>query len=272
MCKWLFSSANLHQVVVHYLCTHVLTHRLSLPPSQALDWCIESAALLSENDVTSLGPSAVNTDYVKQEIDQYLVEYPAPTDEQLQELQVLMETSENHWAKENAMFAYNRVLEILDRFRYHRSVLEELIAEQRAVHQRELESKRDLVKKSKKVVRAVDTLINRVTGEDGDSSLDCSEALSFEASHVDSGDEPDAPSHGRTLDRALSLHYEHGLDEVLMLLETAAKNASDRISSQRASPPPGVCGWVRACVCVCACACMYVKVTPTQVPWSMKLR
>ena len=40
----------------------------------------------------------------------------------------LAETTENHWAKQNALFAYNRVMEISERFSYHSQILENMVA------------------------------------------------------------------------------------------------------------------------------------------------
>ena len=40
----------------------------------------------------------------------------------------LADTTENHWAKQNALFAYNRVMEISERFSYHSQILESMVA------------------------------------------------------------------------------------------------------------------------------------------------
>lgn len=40
----------------------------------------------------------------------------------------LAETTENHWSKQNALFAHNRVMEISERFSYHSQLLENMVA------------------------------------------------------------------------------------------------------------------------------------------------
>lgn len=40
----------------------------------------------------------------------------------------LAETTDNMWAKQNALFAYNRVMEISERFSYHSQILENMVA------------------------------------------------------------------------------------------------------------------------------------------------
>ena len=40
----------------------------------------------------------------------------------------LADTTENMWAKQNALFAYNRVMEISERFSYHSQILENMVA------------------------------------------------------------------------------------------------------------------------------------------------
>lgn len=214
---------------------------------QSLDWCIESAALLSEYDIITMSPGSIDPEAVKQEIDQFLVEYPAPTQEDLHELLELMETTESVWSRDNAAFAHNRVLEIIERFCYYHKELEKLIAERRADEKKEVAMRKDFVKKTKRVVRAVDSLISRVS--DGalqvDGDLDSSQDTSIVSTGTEdeSVDEADAPPRHRpphspstNMKKQSSLHYED-LDEALMLLESAAKCASDRLDGQRAAPP-----------------------------------
>ena len=94
---------------------------------QSLDWCIESAGLLSEFDLLSssqdFNPAAAIVD-----IDRFLDENPPPSAENQQTLVELAEVTENHWAKQNALFAYNRVMEISERFSYHSQILESMVA------------------------------------------------------------------------------------------------------------------------------------------------
>ena len=62
------------------------------------------------------------------EIDKFLDNNPAPSAENQQALLELAETTENLWAKQNALFAYNRVMEISERFHYHQQILEGMVA------------------------------------------------------------------------------------------------------------------------------------------------
>ncbi len=221
--------------------THTHTH------TQSLDWCIESAALLSEYDIITTSPDIIDPEVVKQEFDQFLMEYPAPTQEDLRELLDLMESTESVWSRDNAAFAHNRVLEIIERFCYYHRELENLIARRTEQEKKEAAMKKDFVKKTKRVVRAVDNLISRVSDvalpfvEDLENSQDTSVAST--GTDDDSVDEADAPlPHHRPphpppiAEKQRSLHYED-LDECLMLLESAARCASDRLDNQRAAPP-----------------------------------
>ena len=97
------------------------------PPPQSLDWCIESVGLLSGFDLLSnsqdFDPAAAIED-----IDRFLDENPPPSADNQQALVELAEITENHWAKQNALFAYNRVMEISERFSYHSQILENMVA------------------------------------------------------------------------------------------------------------------------------------------------
>ena len=62
------------------------------------------------------------------EIDKFLDENPPPSAENQQTLTELADTTENMWAKQNALFAYNRVMEISERFSYHSQILENMVA------------------------------------------------------------------------------------------------------------------------------------------------
>ncbi|CAI8057657.1 Kalirin, partial [Geodia barretti] len=98
----------------------VQLHKLT---EMSLDWCIESAGLLSDFDLLcnseDFNPAAAIVS-----IDQFLDENPAPSAENQQMLMELAEITENHWAKQNALFAFNRVMEISERFSYHSQMLE----------------------------------------------------------------------------------------------------------------------------------------------------
>ena len=178
----------------------------------------------------------IDPEAIKQEYDDFLQEFPAPTDEDLHRLLELMETAENPWTKDNALFARNRVLEIMERFDYYQKALDDMIAEKR----KEDISRKDLIRKSKRVVRAVDSLLSTVSG-DTLLAVDGMLESSLETTSEEEGvTEPDAPQPRHSTDSQLSLRYQD-LDETLMLLEMAAQNASDRLDSQRASAPPGEC-------------------------------
>ncbi len=210
---------------------------------QSLDWCIESASLLSEYDIITTNPGSIDPDVVKQEFDQFLLECPAPSQEDLQELLELMESTESIWSRDNAAFAHNRVLEIIERFCYYHKELEKLLAQRKEEEKKEAAIRKDFVKKTKRVVRAVDSLISRVSdvalqvGGDLDSSQDAStgtEDESFDETDASQHRPPHAPV--KKPEKQGSLHYED-LDEALMLLESAAQSASNRLDSQRAAPP-----------------------------------
>ena len=134
---------------------------------------------------------------------------------------------ENLWTKENAVFAYNRVLEIKERFLYYHKILEELIAEKKEQEKREEESRRELMKNSRKVVRAVDSLLTTVSGEgEGDGVF----LESVEVGHAtaDSAGLPgmDGKPHPEKAESQLSLFYDADIDQALKLLESTAQRAS----------------------------------------------
>ena len=208
--------------------THTHTH------TQALDWCIESTGLLSEHDLLSV--SLVNTDpeYIKHEFDQFLTECPPPSEDNLQQLTDLTDSIENVWTKENAVFAYNRVLEIKERFQYYYKILEEQIVEKKELERKEEESRRELMKKSRKVVRAVDSLLTTVSGEgEGNDVFLESQEMSVEMGHVppDLDGLPAVKSvddrpHPEKTESQLSLYYDADIDKALKLLESTAQRAS----------------------------------------------
>lgn len=123
---------------IYNVCTCVLTcltcvslsrshHCLFLYLQQALDWCIESAGILSGFDLLSSSQDFDPAAAIK-DIDRFLDENPPPSAESQQSLMDLAELTENHWAKQNALFAYNRVMEISERFSYHSQLLENMAA------------------------------------------------------------------------------------------------------------------------------------------------
>ena len=96
---------------------------------QALDWCIESASLLSSTDM--LGSThqtlseASDARQLKAQLDQFLQTCPPPSEEVLVQLQGLAE--DQHWARETAAFACHRVQEVKDKFNYVNGLLDQRI-------------------------------------------------------------------------------------------------------------------------------------------------
>ena len=229
--------------ISHHTHTHTHTH------TQALDWCIESAELLSEHDIITITPADIDPENTKQEFDQFLTDFPPPSKKTLQQMLDLMESTENHWIKDNALFAYNRVLEITERFHYYQRALEAMIAERREEERQQEASEKELVQETKNVVSAVNSLVSKASGSGEPGTDDV-----FDESTgvlLDQEDQPDAPFGRRSTksltrernskDSNLSIH-DADIDEALMLLEQAVTNASFRLDSQRAEPPPGTLG------------------------------
>ena len=204
----------------------------------------------------SANPLEIDPDFTKAEFDQFLDDYPGPSEEDLQQLLDLSEESESHWTKENALFAYNRVLEIADRFRYYQTALEGMVVDKRERERQEEQEKRELMRRSERLLSAVDSLIGTVSGETGpilkkDKSIDSvfdhleprvddtrvTTDEGLETTEVD--EEPDFGRQKSRQTPLTSLHYESDVDEALMLLESAVRSASDRLDTQRAAPPPG---------------------------------
>ena len=109
--------------------THTHTHTCAY--IQALDWCIESAGVLSEHDLLSIDPKNMDVERVKKDFDEFLQNYPAPTDEELHQLQELTEAIGNAWIKGNAEFAYNRVMEVSAKFQHYTKLLDSVMEEKR---------------------------------------------------------------------------------------------------------------------------------------------
>ena len=96
--------------------------------------------MLSGSDVLSANPADINTDQLQSELEQFLATYPPPSDQDIQTLHELTEAIDSQWIKDNALFAYNRVTEVKERFGYYRKRLSELVAEKR---RREEEKERE---------------------------------------------------------------------------------------------------------------------------------
>ena len=87
--------------------------------------------MLSEHDLLSIDPRNMDVERVKKDFDQFLQNYPAPTDEELHQLQELTEAIGNAWIKGNAEFAYNRVMEVSAKFQHYTKLLDSIMEEKR---------------------------------------------------------------------------------------------------------------------------------------------
>ena len=198
--------------------THTHTHTHTRTYVQALDWCIESAGVLSEHDLLSIDPRNMDVERVKKDFDQFLQNYPAPTDEELHQLQELTEAMGNAWIKGNAEFAYNRVMEVSAKFQHYTKLLESITEERRR------QSREAKLLKS----RQMDP-----TEVEKDGMLSEPKAFPHVISEV----------HLRSTQTDMgqrSLQYDDGIDHALLLLEGAAKCASDKLNST----PADSGGWI----------------------------
>ena len=63
---------------------------------------------------------------IKEQLQQFLLRYPPPNDKVIEELHQLTENLEDsQWLKGNATFAYQRVMEVKERFSYYTKLLDE---------------------------------------------------------------------------------------------------------------------------------------------------
>ena len=213
---------------------------------QALDWCIESAGVLSEHDLLTEDPRTLDVERIKRDFDQFLQNYPAPTDEELHQLQELTEAIGNAWIKGNAEFAFNRVTEVSEKFQFYRRLLEGMVKDKR----RHAE---DRSQKSGQGAQVVGDTIHLVAG---DRVGEEPEEVFLEKKSI-----PKVISEvhlkSTQQDMGKSLQYDDaGIGHALLLLENVAKNA-DRLDT--ASIDTGgyaevyyklITTW---CVCVCVC-------------------
>lgn len=174
---------------------------------QALDWCIESAGVLSEHDLFSTDPRNMDVERVKKDFDQFLQNYPAPTEEELHQLQELTEAIGNAWIKGNAEFAYNRVMEVSAKFQHYTKLLDGIMEEKRRQSQ---EAK---------------LLTTDGTKAEIDGVLLDTKAIPHSISDVC------LRSTHQDLQGQRALQYDDaGVDHALLLLEGAAKSA-DKLTS-----------------------------------------
>lgn len=85
--------------------------------------------MLSGSDLLSSQPEEADCEQLRMEVEEFLSTYPPPSDQDVQTLHELTDAIESQWIKDNALFAYNRVVEVKERFHYYRSHLEELHAQ-----------------------------------------------------------------------------------------------------------------------------------------------
>ena len=198
---------------------HTHTHTYTHTCLQALDWCIESAGVLSEHDLLSIDPRNMDVERVKKDFDQFLQNYPAPTEEELHQLQELTEAIGNTWIKGNAEFAYNRVMEVSAKFQHYTKLLDSVMEEKRRQSQ---EAK---------------LLTSRQTdaSEETDRVLLDGQTIPHSISDVY------LRSSQQDLEGQRSLQYDDaGVDHALLLLEGATKSV-DKLTSPTTDEGIGGC-------------------------------
>ena len=179
-------------------------------------------------------PADMDSEQVKQELDQFLSSYPPPTDRDIQQLHELTERMESQWMKENALFAYNRVVEVKERFRYYSNVLEEVMEERR----QKLEAEKVTEQKSDgKHVRITDvTTIDQISPSTEENQPDGSVPPENKAIATwDSEEDIRRYKGGVKLRRPKlpnSLHYDDtSVGQTLLLLKSVAKSADEQLQS-----------------------------------------
>ena len=160
---------------------------------------------------------------MKKDFDEFLQNYPAPTDEELHQLQELTEAIGNTWIKGNAEFAYNRVMEVSAKFQHYTKLLESVT-----------EERRRQVKEAKLLKRVqVDAIDVERNGE-----LIDSRRIPHSISDVC------LRSTSQDLGEQRSLQYDNaGVNHALLLLEGAAKSADKLSSTPTDSGRHMVSGW-----------------------------
>jgi hypothetical protein len=84
-------------------------------------------------------------------------------------LHELTEAIDSQWIKDNALFAYNRIMEVKERFRYYKKTLSDMLAEHQAHNEDEKEGGdagvEDVRRRDKKEVRIARTLLTQLSQE-----------------------------------------------------------------------------------------------------------
>ena len=192
---------------------HTHTHTHTYVHMQALDWCIESAGVLSEHDLLTVDPRNMDVERVKKDVDQFLQNYPAPTDEELHQLQELTEAIGNTWIKGNAEFAYNRVMEVSAKFQHYSKLLDSMMEEKKRQSQ------------EAKLLQREETVSATTDGERDRMLLDA-KAIPHSISDVCL-----QSTHQQDFERKQSLLYDDtGVDHALLLLDGATKSV-DKLTS-----------------------------------------
>ncbi len=172
--------------------------------------------MLSEHDLLSVDPRNMDVERVKKDFDQFLQNYPAPTDEELHQLQELTEAIGNTWIKGNAEFAYNRVMEVSAKFQHYTELLERIMEEKRRQSQ---EAK--LLQGQRQQTDSTTT-----TDGDGDGMLLDTKTIPHSISDVIL-----QSTHQHDFERKQSLLYDDtGVDHALLLLDGATKSV-DKLTS-----------------------------------------
>ena len=213
---------------------------------QALDWCIHTATFLSTTDM--LGSMQQNSHHndsnstysghqqVKLQMDQFLDSYTPPSEEEVEQLRQLMENIENsQWIKDNATFAYHRVLEVKERLACYTRLLDQEQLERQCTHEA-----------AEAAAQAGPQ--HKEDGEGGDELdgvlIDDNVVLQTWDSEEDLlGGGCVTLRHPRVMaGQGSSLHYDNiGPGQAMKLLQTVAQNADAKLMPQ---PMHGEWGWV----------------------------
>ena len=168
-------------------------------------------------------PTDTETVTIKQEFDQFLLAYPPPCQEDRSQLQELIDSREASFINETATFAYNRVIEVTERFEHHMKVLNEILAEmrekERRIHDTLTQNGEDYVDSGSSAVQLKD--------EDTSEEVFVKPKVALEPLRLeDEEEEAKRDKHG---DRAKSLEMD--IFDALKMLEDAADKA-ERTNSQ----------------------------------------
>ena len=165
------------------------------------------------------------------------------------------DTSQTHThTQEDASFAYNRLIEINERFMYYQKILDSMIDERKKMEEK-------ILQESENIIRGVDNLAVVATGGTPSNLED--KRMSPGQCHSESIACSQSQNGSDTHDQVSIIHNE-ALENALVLLESATSLTTERIDSRGACVPVcvcvPVCECVPVCVCVPVCACVCVPV------------